>query len=672
MKRGLSILFVTLLTLFVALSVTYADGAVSTVDGASIRTTGEQGLRFYAKLEVEDSSEHGFYLLYGEAMVSDLEEALENEIPSFNGKQVFKQVILGVDNNNMYSVVLINIPELGYLDRITAIPYAVLDESIHFGSPVTRSVAEVAFKMHNAGDTSDVIESIVDLYANYRKFEYMPYGEYAVTGNYEMNPVKLKVEFIKDWNAKFNTNLLQNADINTFHNQMKSENEDKTGQSNTNVSTTKMYQFFNDALYGAKWRWVLEYLEPYGRGTTHVSRQALALLDDGTHAEGLHELIHISRALYGFFTVSNAMGGYPGVSFEVNETTLTRYMDVKNFNNKILINLGEQEIHVSGSIIDLPEISTKEGYETNGKYKYNNVDYENTLTLGNIGLVRPNYSLIQYPINYYDGENLLELSPATYTIVSGAILPNPEKPGFIFLGWYDNPDFLGSPVIEIVEGSREEKTFYAKYEASTFETINVTFSLNGGQLNSTDLYTYRSGLYIEATRYSTNGDGDGNRITVGTSRGGAYWYVIGLKSTGFNGIYEVVGKGTGYSNEQATLYVSYHDSIISPYKDQMTSTYSTIKAGDLVVIEWLPSEVTSDTSIDMYFFLNPVVASQDLTLSMTEPRSLSFLVPVRIGYKFDGWYDNEGFIGNSISDYPGFTNDDNVTTVTYYAKWIAQ
>lgn len=342
MKRGLSILFITLLTLFVALSVTYADGAVSTFDGASIRTTGEQGLRFYAKLEVEDSIEHGFYLLYGEAIVSDLEEALENEIPSFNGKQVFKQVILGVDNN-MYSVVLINIPNIGYVDKITVFAYYKHNGyEIISSTKTTRSIAHVALNMARLNESNNASNAILNYVKNnYHVIQATPDG-YSITGSiYELNRLNLKEEFISDWNQKFGSELTNNMTVSEFHTHMKTGLSGANNQ-NYDISNANIYKFFNDSNYHDKWIWLVNLLDEIDT-TTHTRRQAKAIKGDGRVFDSstnqylqTWNVIHISSSLYNFFNATHEVQNYTAVNFlNSNPQSKTFYEKVAIHNQSI-------------------------------------------------------------------------------------------------------------------------------------------------------------------------------------------------------------------------------------------------------------------------------------------------------------------------------------------------
>src|SRR5690554_1601610 len=142
--------FVNVLLLFVVgvfflntFNVAANSELIESLDSASIRTNGEQGLRFYAKvLNAEDIEEKGFYLVYGKASISELEAAIDlaSGTVTLNGKEVFKVVVPGQRADDEFSVVLTGIPEVGYFDEITVIAYAIRkDNSLSFAAPVTRS-----------------------------------------------------------------------------------------------------------------------------------------------------------------------------------------------------------------------------------------------------------------------------------------------------------------------------------------------------------------------------------------------------------------------------------------------------------------------------------------------------------------------------------------------------
>ena len=140
-------------------------------NGASIRTSGVQGLKYTAILPVgHDNAEHGFYIIYGTATVENLESAIANGTNVINGKAYKKQALSGFNaETRKFSVVLTGIPETGYGQLITILAYIKINgNEVYSSSVVTRNVADVARTIYNlqpaeySGEAKTTIDSIVN------------------------------------------------------------------------------------------------------------------------------------------------------------------------------------------------------------------------------------------------------------------------------------------------------------------------------------------------------------------------------------------------------------------------------------------------------------------------------------------------------------------------------
>jgi uncharacterized repeat protein (TIGR02543 family) len=70
-------------------------------------------------------------------------------------------------------------------------------------------------------------------------------------------------------------------------------------------------------------------------------------------------------------------------------------------------------------------------------------------------------------------------NPTSLNVETNQItLQNPTKTGSLFLGWYDNSDFTGSPVTTIPANSTQSYSFYAKW----LDPVSITFNSNGGSI----------------------------------------------------------------------------------------------------------------------------------------------------------------------------------------------
>lgn len=196
-----------------------------------------------------------------------------------------------------------------------------------------------------------------------------------------------------------------------------------------------------------------------------------------------------------------------------------------------------------------------------------------------------------------------------YTCGIGTALPEPNKTGYAFSGWYENADFSGEPIGEITPDDAGDKVYYAKWTANQYRVI---LNANGGKLNNKIInYTYGVGTAVpipEKTGYTFGG-----------------WY----ESADFAGepiekiTTEDIGDKVYYAKWTANIY-----SVILNTNDEETGVYA-----------------------------------------ITYTHGVSILLPVleKIGYTFGGWYEKENFSGEPINSVAA----EDIGDKTYYAKWTA-
>ncbi len=113
-----------------------------------------------------------------------------------------------------------------------------------------------------------------------------------------------------------------------------------------------------------------------------------------------------------------------------------------------------------------PKVPKKDNYD--GKWE----DY--TITVGGM-TINAEYSLIEYTVTL----NVLDETPVVseYSAIDfGATikLDKPLRNDYLFMGWYDNPDFEGEPIKELTEP--KDYSLYAKHLVAT---INEDTSISG-------------------------------------------------------------------------------------------------------------------------------------------------------------------------------------------------
>lgn len=96
----------------------------------------------------------------------------------------------------------------------------------------------------------------------------------------------------------------------------------------------------------------------------------------------------------------------------------------------------------------------------------------------------PNY-IETYNIKYVLNGGSVSNAPSTYDGKVTITLPTPTHDYMDFFGWYDNPEFSGSPITEIPVGSKGDKVFYACFGQVIVDPIdNVNrFGFDGNGMN---------------------------------------------------------------------------------------------------------------------------------------------------------------------------------------------
>lgn len=99
--------------------------------------------------------------------------------------------------------------------------------------------------------------------------------------------------------------------------------------------------------------------------------------------------------------------------------------------------------------------------------------------------------VVFYEIKYMDGTNeMTDLYPNQYAIVNGVTLPSAtsyfpvSKTGYVFVGWYDNPDLAGTPITGWSAGQTGDKVFYAKWTPNSV-MLSYVDADDGSEIDTT-------------------------------------------------------------------------------------------------------------------------------------------------------------------------------------------
>ncbi|MBP5582605.1 MAG: InlB B-repeat-containing protein, partial [Bacteroidales bacterium] len=295
-----------------------------------------------------------------------------------------------------------------------------------------------------------------------------------------------------------------------------------------------------------------------------------------------------------------------------------------------------------------------------------------------------------YSIAYNaNGGTINESYETTYNYGDEITLPaDVTKDGNEFVGWYDNPNFTGEAVETVSATEYGDKTFYASWKANQY---GVTFEANGGTINSGGFAIYTYGvtaiLPTDVTKdgYTFTGwyadeacEGDVVSIVSSTDLGAKTFYA-------------------GWSNSAYSVTLHTNDGIISsgnvtaytfgteeqlPTEEQISKTGYKFEgwfdnascSGEAI------SSVASTAIGDKQFWAKWSVNSYTVTFE-TDGGTINsgnvknyiygttVVLPsdvIKLGYTFDGWYDNEACTGSSILSISSTDLGDK----KFYANWL--
>ena len=722
------ILFV--FSLIIGLAVFYglnvkADSALAMTDGASVRTSGDyQGLRFLASVDtLEGSTEHGFFLAKGEHSLADMRTAIEAGANKVGDDKLVKKTAEGSETS--FAVTIYNIDNTNYVTDITAVAYVYNGTTYTFDKAVVRNIAEVALNALNENEEGTILNDVASYIAGNYKKAYENYAGNFVVNNaaYCYNPEELAVVFVKDWNKFVDADdRITSMTSNTIATSKGLTYKSKTGADFyysakntkwtdigsgaelgvTDISESNLYRFFNDAKMSAKWSWLLDLLY-IADNTTHPARQITAVRGDGTNGSYvLYSGQQLVLSILNFFNKTKITYYYNGVDFSAGSNRRAYYENMLGGSgtNTTIYNpsLGSCQIGKAGDTITLPAEKAKTGYTWNGYYvsstKYEaNSSY--TLTSGNVSFI-PTFDVINYSVTYKDGEDdisSLFTSSYTYFNIESAdlTLPDYEKTGFVFDGWYDNAGLTGDPVTTIASGTHENKTYWAKTTNASYKDVTLTLDLNDGtwfDYNASSIANVRSNFRSDAVA-----NGNSWASVYGNAAAADAFAVnttiLGIKVYKWDGLLDyfafvntndnmkwffnyyranhsmpsrATSQAAGYDQTCDTYYLSY-DGWQWYYKDNTKKTNGSGGSGRKIITA---ENVYGSTTLEDV--MTKIYAAQTNEFVIRGETELPTTL-YKSGYTFGGWYDNSEFNGSAITTYPGVTESG--TSVTLYAKWIA-
>ena len=226
---------------------------------------------------------------------------------------------------------------------------------------------------------------------------------------------------------------------------------------------------------------------------------------DPVTASGTSQDFQITQAgSYTFTVTATGSGAYSDSSESSQSTALyTVSFDTNGGTGTIPMQL----VPNSGTATEPTTAPTKTGHRFDGWYSDSGLNTawnfgSDTVTAATTLYAK--WTPLTYKVTLNTGGGTINSGNVTgYTYGVGATLPaNVTRPGYTFAGWYERSDFSGEAVTAISAADTGEKTYYAKWEASTYK---VTLNTNSGTINSSNVteYTYGVGATLPTAENMT-------------------------------------------------------------------------------------------------------------------------------------------------------------------------
>jgi uncharacterized repeat protein (TIGR02543 family) len=301
---------------------------------------------------------------------------------------------------------------------------------------------------------------------------------------------------------------------------------------------------------------------------------------------------------------------------------------------------------------------------------------------------------VKFTITYHVNGGVLPSSyPKEYTDqdTEPTVLPIPTRQGYKFLGWFLSPELAEDPLFEIEVGSLGNIVLYAGWEEIIPEgTYTITYHLNGGiwgypskneMLTDllTDFYNFLldEGTITSALTFNTFAHGEGKTsgflgtwysyCNPGYPLGGVTYPKLANKfhtsSTEMIEDSAYFLNHPAYYNKWINFFIFFENEFVKAVNNTQTF-FADPAVGALRFAQYAgnikPAAFVTDATMQVMPDFTPT------KLRFTAEEDVIILPkPVRIGYTFEGWYDNPVFGGQPIRLISPGTEGNQV----FYAKW---
>lgn len=265
------------------------------------------------------------------------------------------------------------------------------------------------------------------------------------------------------------------------------------------------------------------------------------------------------------------------------------------------------------------------------------------------------FKTISYEVN---GGTLPADAPTRYAVTMGVSLQNvvPTKDGYTFLGWYDNAECTGEPVIEVSNTATEDVKLYALW-ANNSAKYEIKYHMNGGNT----MYTNRDELIADFLSDFSKVAGKQIRQAQFTTDARQAQFDALIKDDAMWAKWKWLFEFIASTDNHASAPDFYKQVINN--RDNSDSSFHWFLTRDFggFVNKTLANFWFSVSPVDYTLFANADGFWDKLQETYVEQDANTLITPYKPFYVFEGWYDNAECTGSPVT-VP-------TSNCELYAKW---
>ena len=445
-------IFLSLLVVFMVLSLSVvlvkAEGetSVALTDGVQIRTDGNNGLRWEAKVEnAAEGQVYGFLFAQGELTAEQLNKDTAN---------VVAKEVEGLKEDGTYHATMINFPKSAAVQDITVRAYVKTGEVYTYSeNVVTRNLSEVAVEAYEKGTEGDFVKAV--------------YDASETTFNLNGGELYFSSYSMSDYNHFYSVNGVM------LHGKGRCAS---SGSAAWVGDYDRIFMKYDSELEA--YRVVATNATGWNHAGYDTQDYDLVLMnsDGATDSKFVEKLADDENVNEFIFKIESSVE----LNYAIADKNIAANITIKVYENEEIYNLllsGKKHFG-GGATLPTP---VKTYYDFEGWCSKEDLSDDAVKYQGPDRVLYAKYSPTNYTISYVLGAGTWVSgyeAPSSFNYESLEILlptsANVSINDGNFIGWYDNSEGTGEPITSIPANSHGNKTFYAMWQMNEPTVVELS------------------------------------------------------------------------------------------------------------------------------------------------------------------------------------------------------